>query len=371
MIPWFHHTVSTDGTAQPCCSWTSKAGRDRHEGFFGGELMSSLRLDFADGVHRQECAACASREAAGNKSWRMIAKDLAEDIGVSHLDPPSVVSMEVNLSNICNLRCRTCDGRHSSKWLADEQRLGFDWRPRHGKRISGWKLDDDAASTIRRLEFLGGEPLLHQDEIASNIEKVPDLTRLHVDITTNGTIPLSDRLRDLMIGCSQVDINVSVDGFGELNDYIRTDSRWADVLSAITFFGDMARHHANINVSMVSLVSVLNVNLIHDLWQWYTDSGIADIPLIASIPCYGPECYDARNLPGDYKATLTDRLMSVPYRSQRVAELVSGVVGYLNQDGELSFEEMRRSFARINGVLDADRGVSLETVNPEIYRLLR
>jgi molybdenum cofactor biosynthesis enzyme MoaA len=371
MIPWFHHTVSTDGTAQPCCSWTSKAPRDRHEGFFHGELMRSLRSDFSNGIKRSECGACVAREAGGNKSWRMIAKDLADDIGVDAGDRPRVISMEVNLSNICNLRCRTCDGRHSSKWLADEQRLGFDWRPRYGKRVSGWVLDDDAALTVRRLEFLGGEPMLHQDEIACNIEKVPDLSRLHIDITTNGTVPMSDRMRKLLMRCSQVDINVSVDGLGRLNDYIRTDSHWDTVVSTIADLGEMARCNGNINLSMVSLVSVLNVNLIHELWQWYVDSDLVDEPLISCIPCFGPECYDARNLPRVYRSSLADRLLSLRIDNQRVSDLISGVVGYISQDGDLPFDAMRKSFSYLNGVLDADRGTSLESVNPEIHRLFR
>lgn len=371
-LPWFHKAVQTDGTVKPCCSWKGPSQPDADD-WLSGSLPTDLRLMFGSGMPAAECANCVMKERSGNGSWRRLSFDMADDAGLHALSDHSLRSVEVNLSNVCNLRCRTCNGDSSSRWVADEIEMGLRPPGSPAMKKSGWRLSDHDAKTIRLVEFLGGEPLLHQDEMVENLSRVDDLSRLRLTLTTNGTVAMGRELADLLVRCQRVHVNVSVDGLGSLNDYIRSDSSWSDVAETLLWLDGMALENENFNYGICSVYSVLNCNLLPDLWEWYDGQGSGlscHRRQAIAIPLIGPYFYDVKNLPDWMKSRLTSRLLVARDRMPHRAPLVDGLVDYLNMDGVKDFREMRGEFASFNGYLDRTRSAYLRDVNPEIDSLM-
>lgn len=371
-LPWFHKAIQTDGTVKPCCSWNGPA-QPESDDWLSGSLPSELRGMFAAGAPAGGCRNCVVKESSGNSSWRNLSFSMAEDVGLSDLAIHPLRSMEVNLSNVCNLRCRTCNGDSSSKWVADEIAMGLRPAGTTAIRRSGWVLSDSDALTIRLIEFLGGEPLLHQDEIVRNLSKIADLSSLRLTMTTNGTIKPNSDLTEILVRCQRVHINVSVDGLGRLNDYIRSDSTWDDVVSTLRWLDGMAVAHDHFNYGICSVYSILNCNRLPELWEWYDGrgSGLAYGPRQAvAIPLIGPSFYDVKNLPLASKAMLTSHLAAARAALPDRASMIDGLIDYLNLDAYKPFDAVRDEFATFNGHLDGTRSASLSDVNPEICRMM-
>mgnify|MGYP003330372379 CR=1 FL=1 len=160
----------------------------------------------------------------------------------STLMPFEVPVLELKMSNLCNFRCRTCKPDLSTTWLKD-------WADvKHEYEIIGIYIDtkrqtnfdndqfvDDIlklAPTIEIVEFAGGEPLM--DPLHYKV-----LNALE-PFAANITVKYSTNLSKVKFGkfdtiaswskFKKVDLSLSIDGYPELNNYIRTESD-TDVLA--------------------------------------------------------------------------------------------------------------------------------------------
>ncbi|MDT8285927.1 MAG: radical SAM protein [Elusimicrobiales bacterium] len=132
---------------------------------------------------------------------------------------PTLLEVEVYLTNRCNLACSYCSARHVI-------------RERDASRLDGSQLrravDLLAADTeVRRryggrvrLTFKGGEPLLEFGAMKEAIDRVRD-RRLGFELalTTNGTLLTPERMDYL--ARNGVEVCVSIDGYKEVNDLHR------------------------------------------------------------------------------------------------------------------------------------------------------
>jgi MoaA/NifB/PqqE/SkfB family radical SAM enzyme len=316
-----------------------------------------------------ECGTCRYKDSIGATSVRLIASDLAAQLGIDWRDGPRLVSHDINLSNLCNIRCTTCDSSNSTRWISDEMRLG--WAPRGGgcHRDSGWELSERQAATARRLEFCGGEPMLHQDRIIRAIGAVArhgNLDGLTVDITTNCMVRPSDELLDLMASAGRVHINLSVDGYGDLNDYIRFGSSWPKVASTVDLLDGRLGRRPEVYMAVNTVYSVFNANAMAPIWDWlrgYAWQGNTHNIII----CLGPEWADARMLPWEHRAALAemyrDLVDSYPERRGVIGEIVN----HLSDGTEVGpLDEHLRTIAAV----DAVRRSSLAASNPIIAGML-
>ncbi|MEN6516647.1 MAG: radical SAM protein [Methanospirillum sp.] len=161
-----------------------------------------------------------------------------------------MVSLELHLTDTCNLHCGHCYAGYSSdnhtflsirnikKALGDFQKLG------------------DCISECPTIALSGGEPLLHPDIIwiidycASNF---PYLT-----ILTNGRA-LTDDLLSLFADFGNVGVQVSIEGNEYIHDKIRGIGTYKEVLSRIDSLG---QHGINCRCAMT--VNALNLSYMED-----------------------------------------------------------------------------------------------------------
>jgi MoaA/NifB/PqqE/SkfB family radical SAM enzyme len=169
----------------------------------------------------------------------------------------------------CNARCHHC----------------FYWE-HLGATHAGLSLDkiERVAATMpqfRTLLLSGGEPTLRKD--------LPDLVRLFfrynkirtVSIPTNGLLP--ERTASLAEQVAtidqklQVNINLSIDGFGESHDSIRgVPGNFASSLATIRQLRRVASDHPNLHVLVNTVICADNHNEVVEFARYVRDEGLAD-----------------------------------------------------------------------------------------------
>jgi MoaA/NifB/PqqE/SkfB family radical SAM enzyme len=217
---------------------------------------------------------------------------LASRVGVSS---PPLLSVDLHLTNRCNLRCTYCssplnrtDELDTSTWI----RL----------------LDEIAALGTQRITILGGEPLLRADLdklVAHGLRR-----GLRVGITSNGLL-VPHRI-DALRGISH--LTLSLDAPGPANDAVRGEGVFAAVVAAIG-----AARGAGIPVKLNAVLSAVTAPHLDELLAFVDQH---DLPLTINVVRSGaPDLWhDAATIKDDDDAirTLLIRLAELARRNPRL-----------------------------------------------------
>lgn len=191
------------------------------------------------------CEYCQDIEHSGGVSDRMFQnqipyvypKELDQDNSLTVISP---VVLEVFFSNTCNLSCVYCTAKVSSSIQAENKKFGgailpelnFEYVDNKYRELvpKFWSWFKTNSQTLRRLQILGGEPFL-QDNVLNLIDYFdqhphPDL---EFNLVTNLILPTKviqpvlEKLKDLkhQNKLKRIDIQVSVDCWGQSQEYIR------------------------------------------------------------------------------------------------------------------------------------------------------
>jgi sulfatase maturation enzyme AslB (radical SAM superfamily) len=195
------------------------------------------------------CEYCRDIELSGGVSDRMFQnqipdiypKELDQNTNQTVINP---VVLEVFFSNTCNLSCVYCNATVSSSIQAENKKYGgailpelnFEYVDNKYRELvpKFWSWFKTNSQTLQRLQILGGEPFL-QDDVLKLIDYFdhhphPDL---EFNLVTNLILPtkviqpILEKLRDLKYKnkLKRIDIQVSVDCWGQSQEYIRNGFR--------------------------------------------------------------------------------------------------------------------------------------------------
>jgi MoaA/NifB/PqqE/SkfB family radical SAM enzyme len=150
-------------------------------------------------------------------------------------------SYDIKFGNLCNLKCRMCHASSSSqinkeaKQHEDEHKTyphtyedesQFTWFL--DRSASFWKDFEKKKDVITDLKFTGGEPLLIETLIKFLHELVNNglSKKISLNLITNATTVNKELIEKVFTHFYSVKLNVSVDGTGDVYDYIRYPGRW-------------------------------------------------------------------------------------------------------------------------------------------------
>lgn len=209
---WHHTNIRNDNRVFPCCRFKTPIQE------FDGNVINILNSDAYKALREQEgpiagCAKCDYEESMGVRSLRQKFNEEYDTETVS-LD-----FLEVGLDNICNLTCDGCWGEFSSSWAKKNNENVI---VRSSKEIT------ELPNTVNKILFLGGEPLMTTRHV--KLLKIATRRELAVTYNTNGTFLLDEETISLLKECRSVHFIVSIDGYAELNDKVRSGSKWEDIL---------------------------------------------------------------------------------------------------------------------------------------------
>lgn len=218
---WHHTNIRNDNNVFPCCRFKTPIQK------FDGDVVNILNSAEYKALREHTgpiagCAKCDYEEALGKKSLREQFNEQYD------METVKLEFLEVGLDNICNLTCDGCWDEFSSSWAKKSNSTII---VRSSTDIT--ELPD----TINKILFLGGEPLMTTRHV--RLLKIANRADLDVTYNTNGTFLLDEETINLLNDCKHVKFILSVDGYGELNEQVRSGSKWDDVVKFIDQISDL------------------------------------------------------------------------------------------------------------------------------------
>ena len=340
-VPWYEIHINADGTYHTCGSQpnTISGTPDAEifnidnmpiEEYFNDRKMCNVRIAKLDGVPEPLCELCYGEEDSNNYSKRQrellksvifagknfqrsyeqspFAKHAAytkENQGKTNITP---ISYHVSLGNECNLACKMCDLKSSSKIAANLKSQGL----YHGPVKINWTNNEKAwtsflstlknTKNLKALHVIGGEPFI----MPRFVELVNwfidnNITDIYFGTTTNGTV-FNKKLLDTLSKFTHLDLGISIETPSELNDKIRVGNFKVDtILENIKKIKEYRSDNFFITLRTVpSLLSVAEYDKMIDY------SIEIDLPIMSNM-LSNPEYLRIGNLAPDIKKTLYNK----------------------------------------------------------------
>ena len=186
-----------------------------------------------------ECVRCYDTESVNGKSIRQNAIEFDQQ-----QDKHNYLTVGGILDNVCNSACFSCDASYSTKIGSLTDKI----YPIVNNSEAYWQLPLDR---VVHLDINGGEP-----SASKNYKKVlqnlpPNLKSLRLN--TNCSLVIEE-LEDIVAKGIDVTVTVSLDGIGDVHDYVRWPIKWDKFYSNLMIYKSM-----NVKLNTWTTVSALNI----------------------------------------------------------------------------------------------------------------
>jgi hypothetical protein len=287
MAPWTHTYLSPQTERRLCCASRepaqnfeqyidTAAGTGRYipvtlEQHWNSEHMQSVRRRMMAGETLPECDVCNSKllntDVYRSYFWGLFGHKYNEAMqattpdGFTTMKP---VSWDYRFSNLCNFKCRMCGDMLSSSWETEQRQHNMiDWansknnwmRPEVKREITQFQdtqIEAEFAEAVEqhRIEeiyWVGGEPLMYEQHwrYMKRIIELGDGPKLYARYNTNlSRVDYTgiSLYRDLLANVRDWQICASIDGTGQIGEYIRTGLAWPVFLENFRRGLEIARH---------------------------------------------------------------------------------------------------------------------------------
>lgn len=244
---WHHTNLRSDDKIFPCCRYKEPIMT------FNGNLSEvlhdpvydDLRKKAVDNEYIPGCEKCYIEEKYGKKSLRQKFNEEYDTVNIS-LD-----YLEVGLDNVCNLTCDGCFDDFSHSW-AQKNNPSIPIKTLIKKTSEINNIPD----SINQILFLGGEPLM-TNQHKRFLKKFKNLNQIEVTYNTNGMFLLDSETIQLLGKTKKTKFIVSIDGFEDLQEKVRSGSDWNKILE---FIDQISKYGYDISVN-----TVLHLNNWHGL----------------------------------------------------------------------------------------------------------
>jgi sulfatase maturation enzyme AslB (radical SAM superfamily) len=281
----FRNIYVNNGKARPCCWYERTELNNKIENLkdavdvFHSDEFNAIRAN--TDLKPSGCWKCQMHEEQGGKSHRHMWNEREQDDGITKL-----TDLDIYMGNLCNLACVTCSSHNSSKWIAEEQKIfGTAFNAKQDE--IDIKLSYDMVKDLKRIKLAGGEVTIMPDhkkflQQLIDFDVAKNITLVY--IVNNTTDPT--QFADFFAQFDKVEFILSVDGIGDVSDYVRYLSKWENLEANID-----KTIAAGIDVSINCVVSILNVYHMPELIEWWNNRS----PIMFRLLDY-PEHLSIKNL---------------------------------------------------------------------------
>jgi organic radical activating enzyme len=217
----------------------------------------------------------------------------------------SPIDIHVDLGNFCNLACKMCNPKASSRIASQEVRwgiessrqyLGQDWTE-NTPVWNSFKQQLLDIPGLNNIHFMGGETLLtHRMEDLVDSMLAANRTDLCFSFVTNGTVYKPDLMRKLS-HFRRVGIEVSIESMTAHNAYQRQGTDTQLVLDNIQRYREICNGDS-ITVTLRPAPSALTIGSYPTLLQYAIDNQL----IVKSNLCVNPSFLAAEILPSSIRA---------------------------------------------------------------------
>jgi hypothetical protein len=380
-IPWNHQATYQNGDYGICCQCIYTSGgrmltdgkpvnvlRDNFNEVRNHSTLQELRRSMLNGEKHDLCKLCWDEESLGLTSKRQHQQHIYSDTlqkiidhqdlsGNINVDEFPIQYLDSRLGNLCNMKCRMCGPGDSSLWLEEIYELGtssFKFgkidNPYDIEKVSGvYKIKSDDFQyynsdkfnndiekillTVTRIYFTGGEPLINKKhyEILNYCIKNNLAKNITLEYNTNGTT-LNKALLDQWKNFASVNVCFSIDGIGDIANYIRYPSKWQVIQQNMHDLdnADIPNLYCNTNAT----INIFNVKHFLEMLDWYHNSKFKRFsPMLEWHRLVGPEFLNVQILPEQTKKEITSLYDDYISKSSipGIKEHIYSIIDYMNE----------------------------------------
>lgn len=378
--PFFQVLVTAEGKYRPC---SKHVDHITHQGkvlttanatlgdAWNSDYMQTMRADFHANRKFPGCAECWRLQKIGLRSMRY--DSYQYDIPESQVQNPVTPSrVEINSSNVCNMKCRICFATASTQWLTEAKKLyGFEENLHNNLETDNLEQVKAWSEHLQELCLFGGEPLL----LPGNIDLLDHLIRegyaprISLLFNTNGTIfneAIAERLRKFR----RVRISFSIDDIGPRFEYQRKGGVWkeveANLKSAWATFNSPGFGHVEMKICCT--VSMFNAYYLPEFFDYFN----REFPGLKIFFNYlfDPTRLCVQILPDAEKQVVVDRIRGITPNFDLRGEdgkLIENIITYIQYREQRPFDE----FFHLVNRHDVYRSESFPEVFPEFWDLIK
>jgi len=356
--------ISPEGHIKPCCYFKNLGPHWKYWQLDSNIYNINSLDDIVDSYEwnnfvspNPHCEYCIIEEASNIPSLRQYWNETISS------DTNKLQHLELALDFTCNMMCRMCGPRQSSKWnsspvlknMKEEvgvaeadadiyiKTKGSKEYTKNVKRI----LSNSDLSDLKEVKLVGGEPLYSKNLpwFINLLKKQEHWKDIKIIIITNGSILPS---KDLFEGFNCVEIDVSIDSIGNLATATRMKVSWETVDANIREMIKLYEIHIH------TTVSLLNCNQMQPLINYRHNLNISPHDHTFSM-LHGPKHLLLDLIPKEYR----DKWITTHPRVNHMLEM---------EHHENPDEAYR--FLKAIEILDAESEMPYRDVNPEIVEIM-
>jgi len=425
ILPFIHFATSPEGRTKPCCIYDGElkkvaekggaekaynVGTDSIEEIWNSEAFREIRRQMLRGEEPKACRACYREERFDKNylSYRITSFDhwkkeegenlLAriEEARVSDgrvSEPP--IYFDLRYGNLCNLTCRSCNPHSSNKLISDYRALNEQdewfrsksfWDTNFDQEVYSWPANekfwqelDSCLGKVRKFYFTGGEPTL----IAKNYKLMEICIergysqQIELMFNTN-LVQLPQRFLDCIKQFKRVVLNLSVDGFGRVQEYLRSGSEWPVIERNLRHLAELKLPHIELVLStVIQAGNLLHLDEIFGFIDQLNKESVHRPFVINPIVLTHPEFLDMQILPDNIREIAHERLIrfaeSSSFKTDErrfVYEKFYQIAAKIKQPRSDQAEKLLGEFVHYNRLLDRRRGTDMGQCLPELCELL-
>ena len=238
--------VGLDGDISPCCQYLSSDNFGEYKPVlftefdrYQREVQQRIHDDAEAGIRHEKCKVCWREEDLGLKSLRQQSNESYGHRSADKVDKNNkILHVQYLISNVCNLKCIMCSPWCSSLISAERtkhsekfQKLKMVISQRHKEYCETeefYEFSKHALKDVNTFRMTGGEPFINPSTVRV-LEDIENKDQVNLSFNTNFT-DLPDPLIAVLKKFKSVFLNVSLEGVGDKNYYIRYPSKWQNIL---------------------------------------------------------------------------------------------------------------------------------------------
>ena len=272
VLPFFGAEFTPSGFTTPCCLLPNNTN------------IKQLQTEMLAGQRSVACQKCWTLEDQNKISDRQLknsAFDFYKNQAIEFIEEDcrkgnySTQIVKLYTSNLCNSTCVTCGPGSSTAWATLKNIKVF-------TTIKQPIIDSFNYKDFTMVNFVGGEPLKEKKNFDILLKLIAvGNTACFISMTTNGSVQLSTKQKDILREFKNLNICLSIDGIEKRFEYMRFPLKWDILLENIEFFKEN-----NIQLSVSYTISNLNVMYYQETVDWFNLQGLEHNHIIVSDPAY-------------------------------------------------------------------------------------
>lgn len=345
MHPFTGLATREDGAIKACCR-SHPVGfiqKNSLEEIWNGDAIKRIRKQVLIGERPPECEPCFNLEDQGVESLRLrhikgkipearinLYPNALDKLNEDYSMPFEIPTMELKLNNLCNLKCRMCHPGDSTSWndwdqvedfykkdnniiyhlVEDNNLKNKPFLDKFHDNQNWWDSFEKLIPYLRRVEFAGGEPLMDPQHYRILDMLSPYGSQIEIKYATNlSMLGKNNRnIYEYWPKFKSIAVNVSIDGIGDVYEYIRGNASWSELVNNIKQIQSIP------NISRIvgaCTVQISNIMILDKIIEYFLD----DLCIVFhSHRVEFPKMLSAQVLPYELKEQILLKLENIKSR---------------------------------------------------------